>query len=79
MAYLGIFPSLLAYICWNHGVALAGAAVAGIFTNLVPALAAVGAVLFLGERFALFHLVGMLVLGLGVVLVTRGERRPRTH
>ncbi len=77
IAYLGIFPSVLAYLFWNAGVTVAGASVAGVFTNLVPVLAAVGAVLFLGETFHGYHAFGIAVVLCGVWLVTRAEWRRR--
>jgi drug/metabolite transporter (DMT)-like permease len=32
--YLGIFPSILSYICWNYGVKKAGASIASVFMYL---------------------------------------------
>ncbi|HCY84496.1 MAG TPA: EamA family transporter, partial [Desulfobacteraceae bacterium] len=34
--YLGICPSILSYICWNHGVKIVGASVASVFAYLLP-------------------------------------------
>src|SRR5258706_34320 len=36
IGYLAIFPSIVAYICWNHAVAVLGPNVAGIFQPGVP-------------------------------------------
>jgi drug/metabolite transporter (DMT)-like permease len=73
--YVGTFPSFVAYIFWNRGVAEVGAQVAGVFMHLMPAFGVVLAWLFLGERLYLFHWVGIaLILG-GIALATRGERR----
>ncbi|MDH3580754.1 MAG: DMT family transporter, partial [Hyphomicrobiales bacterium] len=36
VAYVSIFPGLLAYICFNRGVELIGANRAGVFMHLVP-------------------------------------------
>lgn len=69
--YLAICPSVLAYLCWNQGVKLAGPNRAGLFINLLPVFAAVLAVIFLNESVQWFHLVGMgLVFG-GMMLFNR--------
>lgn len=75
IAYVGIFPSILAYLCYDRGVLLIGANRAGQFLNLIPLFSSVMAVLFLGETFQLFHGIGMaLILG-GIFLVTTESYR----
>jgi len=66
--YVAIFPSLVAYLCWNRGVERLGANRAGLFINLIPVFAAAMAVFFLGERFRGYHLFGMLLVVSGMVL-----------
>jgi drug/metabolite transporter (DMT)-like permease len=73
--YVGTFPSLVAYVFWNRGVAEVGPQVAGIFMHLMPAFGVVLAWLFLGERLYLFHWVGIALILAGIVLTTRGEKR----
>jgi drug/metabolite transporter (DMT)-like permease len=64
VAVVTLFPSFIAQVCYIKGVAIIGAGRAGIFLNLVPVFAAMMAVAFLGEVFALHHAVAMgLVLG----------------
>ena len=66
-----VFPSLLAQVWFIRGVELLGPARAGIFVNLVPALAALLAVVVLGESFGVHHALGLaLVLG-GITLSER--------
>jgi drug/metabolite transporter (DMT)-like permease len=74
MLFVGIFPSFVAYVFWNRGVAELGPAVAGIFMHLVPAFGALLAWLFLGERIHLFHIVGIALILAGIALTTRGRR-----
>lgn len=69
--YIGIFASVLAYICWNRGVAVVGANAAGVTVHLLPAFGTVLAVLFLGETFATFHAVGIVTILAGVLIATR--------
>jgi len=62
--YVALFPSIVAYFCWNKGVDLLGPNRAGLFINLIPAFASLLSVPLLGESIELFHLGGMgLILG----------------
>ena len=64
LAYLVIFPSLVAYVCWNHAVPMVGPNVAGFFNPLVPVFATLAAILLLGEQIHAYHVTGfVLVLG----------------
>jgi drug/metabolite transporter (DMT)-like permease len=73
--YVGVFPSILAYVFWNRAVGQVGPSVAGIFMHLMPVFGSLLAWLFLGERIRAFHIVGIaLILG-GITLTTRGRRR----
>jgi len=74
MAYIIIFPSLLAYYFYNHAINIVGATKAGLASHLVPPLGIILAVLFLGEVLQPFHAVSFAVIITGVVLVIRGGR-----
>ncbi|MEM9206266.1 MAG: DMT family transporter [Pseudomonadota bacterium] len=68
LIYVTLFPSLLAQIFFVRGVELIGPNRASIFINLVPVLASGLAILILGERFEVYHAIGLaLVLG-GITL-----------
>jgi drug/metabolite transporter (DMT)-like permease len=69
--YMGIFASVLAFICWNRGVAVVGANAAGFTVHLLPAFGTVLAIVFLGESFAGFHAAGIATILAGVLLATR--------
>jgi len=68
LAYVSIFPSLVAYACWNRGVELIGANRAGVFLHLVPLYSAVLAGFLLGESLMLYHVAGFLLILGGVLL-----------
>jgi len=69
--YVAVFPSTLAYLCFNRGVQLIGANRAAPFFHVVPVFGSIMAIVFLGERPRLFHVVGFaLVLG-GVFVASR--------
>jgi drug/metabolite transporter (DMT)-like permease len=72
--YVGIFPSIAAYLCWNRGIALIGANRAGLYINLIPLFAALMAILFLGERFQRYHLLGMVFICSGLILFNLPRR-----
>jgi drug/metabolite transporter (DMT)-like permease len=73
--YVGIFPSIVAYLCWNRGVEIIGANRASLFINLIPIFAAGMAILFLGEELQRFHLVGILMVLCGMTMFQLAGRR----
>lgn len=72
VAYVAIFPSIGAYICWNRGIELIGANRSGVFLHLVPLYSALMATVFLGERLMLYHVLGFVLILTGVHVTTRG-------
>lgn len=74
VVYIGVAASVLAYICWNRGVAVVGANAAGFTVHLLPAFGTILAILFLGEAFAAFHAAGIATILAGVLLATRPVR-----
>ena len=70
LLYVALFPSVLAYIFWNRGVGMIGAARAGIFMHLMPVFATFLAIVFLGERLQPYHLLGILLIFAGIFLTT---------
>jgi drug/metabolite transporter (DMT)-like permease len=71
LAYVLIFPSTLAYLFFNRGVALIGPNRAAPFFHLVPVFGSVMAIALLGEKLQLFHLVGYALVLAGVVIASR--------
>ena len=69
--YVALFPSIMAYFCWNRGVEVIGANRAGLFINLIPVFASVLAILFLGETLQGFHIIGMALIFGGMILFNR--------
>ena len=67
LAYLALLPSIASYLFWNRGVHEIGANRAGLFINLIPLFASVLAVLFLGERFSAYHVVGIAFIASGLL------------
>jgi drug/metabolite transporter (DMT)-like permease len=71
MLYMAIFPSILAYYCWDRGVARVGAVVPVHFANLTPLFAALMSTLVLGEAPQPYHLVGLALIIGGIHVASR--------
>jgi drug/metabolite transporter (DMT)-like permease len=71
--YSGLCSSVLAYLCWNRGVAVIGASRAGASQYLMPVFGAVMAAVILGEELAWFHLAGMVLIFAGIACSSRRE------
>ncbi len=75
LLYVAVFPSLVAYICFNRGVELIGANRAGPFFHLMPVFGSIIAIAFLGERPELFHGLGYALIVGGIIIAQAGARR----
>ena len=71
VGYVAVFPGLMAYALWNHGVNRVGPARAAMFIYLVPVFAAVLSQLFLDEPLHGFHGIGGAFILVGLYLATR--------
>ena len=58
MIYFAVFPSILAFIAWNHATTTVGPTIAAPYNNLVPLLGGVLGVIFLDETIENYHLIG---------------------
>jgi drug/metabolite transporter (DMT)-like permease len=75
LTYVALLPSLVAYFCWDRGVARAGAVLPMYFVNLTPVFAGLLSYFFLGEAIGLHHLIGGLLIIAGIHLASRPEPR----
>ena len=71
MFYVAVFPSTVAYLCFNRGVLLIGANRAAPFFHVVPVVGSLMAIVFLGERPQLFHIIGFALVLSGVFVASR--------
>ncbi|MDK2824809.1 MAG: hypothetical protein PWP71_2727 [Clostridia bacterium] len=67
---VGIFPSLLAFYCWNKAIEMVESNQAAIFLNLIPVYTTILSIIILGEEFMLYHIIGGILIFLGVFMVT---------
>ena len=71
--YVAVFPSTIAYLCFNRGVQLIGANRAAPFFHVVPVFGSAMAIVFLGERPQAFHIVGFALVLTGVFVASRKQ------
>jgi drug/metabolite transporter (DMT)-like permease len=71
LVYVAVFPSTLAYLCFNRGVQLIGANRAAPFFHVVPVFGSAMAIFFLDEQPHLFHLFGYALVLTGVYVASR--------
>src|SRR5260221_4126000 len=71
--YVAVFPSTLAYLCFNRGVQLIGANRAAPFFHVVPVFGSAMAIVFLGERLQLFHIIGFALVLTAVFVAARHQ------
>ena len=69
--YVALFPSTLAYLCFNRGVQLIGANRAAPFFHVVPVFGTVMSIVFLGEHPQAFHFIGFALVLTGVFVASR--------
>lgn len=75
LGYIGVFPSVVAYLLYNIGVARVGAVRAGMFIHLMPVFGVALAVIFLGETVQPYHLVGIAAILIGIWSTSRKSGR----
>jgi len=66
--YVAIFAGIFAYLFWNKGVSIIGANRAGVFLHLIPLFSTIWAITFLNENFAIFHIIGIIFIVIGILL-----------
>lgn len=74
--YVAVFPAVLAYIFFNRAVELIGSNRTAPFFHLVPVFTSIGAVALLGERVAPYHLLGavLIIVGIAATQFFRADR-----
>ena len=68
LVYVAVFPSIGSYYCWAGAVSIIGANRAGIFLSLIPLFSTIMAIFFYNEQFQLFHLIGTILIIIGLFL-----------
>lgn len=79
LLYVGFLASIMAFLSWNFGVSLIGAAKAGVFLNLLPVFAIIFSLCFTEEKLYLYQIIGGGIVALGVVLSSKKSLRLKNH
>lgn len=74
LAYVAVFPSVVAVAAWNRGVDMIGPGRAGALLHLIAIYSAVLASIFLGEALRPFHFAGFALILAGVWLAAAKSR-----
>ena len=69
--YVAVFPSTVAYICFNRGVRMIGANRAAPFFHVIPVFGTAMSILFLDEHPQAFHFIGFALVLTGVLVASR--------
>ncbi|MEZ5854980.1 MAG: DMT family transporter [Hyphomicrobiaceae bacterium] len=75
LAFVGLFPSLVAYASWSRAVETLGSGRAGVFLHLIPLYSALVAGFLLGESIEGFHFAGFALILTGVALASQPTAR----
>lgn len=73
--FVAVGPSILAFRAWGLAVAQAGPAIAAIFNNLTPLLAALLSAAVIGDAPSLYHAVAFGLMVAGILLSTFGSKK----
>ena len=73
LAFVALGPAFISQLMFMRGVELIGPGRAGIFVNLVPVFGAIMAVVILGEPFAGYHVVALLLVVGGIAIAQRSS------
>jgi drug/metabolite transporter (DMT)-like permease len=71
LAFVALGPAFVAQLTFIRGVELIGPGQAAVFVNLVPVFGAIMAVVILGESFALYHVLALLLVVGGIAIAQR--------
>lgn len=73
LAYVALFASIAAFVCWNAAVPRVGANKAGLFIHLIPLFASIFSIIFLGESLKTYHFIGIAPILVGIYLTTTAK------
>jgi drug/metabolite transporter (DMT)-like permease len=69
--YVVLFAGLGSYILWNKAVVIVGPNKAGIFLHLMPVFSSFMAIFFLNEKLMNFHIIGAIIIIIGIYLSSK--------
>ncbi len=66
--YLGLGNAVICYLCWNEAIARLGTARTALFGNLIPIFASIEAVVLLGEKITVIHILSAVLVIIGLII-----------
>ena len=75
MAYVAVFPSLIAILLFNYGIDRLGPSRAAAYHYFLAPVTAAAAYLFIGEKLLWYHAVGTVLIFAGVFLASKAKDR----
>ncbi len=79
IAYIGIFPSLLAHLFFNYGVTTIGSVKSSMFAYSLPVLTAIVGILWFNEKLGNHHIVGQILVFIGFYLAFLKNKNVETE
>ena len=73
IAFVTLFSTIVAFMCWTRGVELIGPNRAGVFLHLIPIFSALLTGVLLGEPLMGYHVVGFALILAGVYCAARSS------
>ena len=73
IAFVTLFSTITAFMCWTRGVELIGPNRAGVFLHLIPIFSALLTGVLLGEPLMGYHVVGFALILAGVYCAARSS------
>jgi len=70
-SYVVFFAGIGSYILWNKAVVIVGPNKAGIFLHLMPVFSSFMAIFLLNEKLMKFHIIGAIVIIIGIYLSSK--------
>ena len=67
-AFVAVFPSVVAILIWNIAIGRIGPSGSAFYMYLTPVFAAIFAIPLLGETIGIYHVVGAVLIVIGVTL-----------
>jgi len=71
LSYVVLFPGLASFIFWIKGISIIGSNRSGIFLHLMPIFSTILAMLIFKEKFMIYHLIGAILIVVGIILSSR--------
>jgi len=66
--YLGVGASVICFLFWNAAIARLGSGRTALFGNLIPVFSSIEAVLILGEKITIIHMISFILVITGLII-----------